>query len=97
MEKNKIEILLLLAFELGRNFEQIYLSLDLYNTINFEDLIYAKNKGMKIKKLNPKIENFFKIKGENMTDVEKRKFDRLLELKEKCNNLINYFDKKDDK
>ncbi len=41
-----LQILLTLAFELGRNYEQIYLSLDLYNSINIDDFIEAKSKGM---------------------------------------------------
>ena len=88
--KDLIELLILTAFEYGRNYEQLYLDLDLYNIINFDDVIFAKEKGASIKSFDiQNVEKIFKCKI--TTDIEKRKLRRMLEIKDKLNKLSDFY------
>ncbi|MFV5697763.1 hypothetical protein ACM55H_05290 [Flavobacterium sp. ZT3R17] len=83
--------LLELAFEIGRNYEQIFLSLDLYNTINFEEMSFAQEKGAMYCIDNTKIENIVKAKYNSLSEIEQRKFQRLIDLKKQVSELPTKF------
>lgn len=96
MNKDLFELLILVAFEYGRNFEQLYLDLDLYNVVNFNDFLFAKEKGAALKFKDFDIlnfENIFKFKV--TTDIEKRKFNRLIEIKNNIKNLSEYLNSRE--
>lgn len=84
-----ISAIIEIAFELGRNFEQIYLDLDLYNIIDINDFIYATGKGAMIKTDNLDVENIAKVKFQ---DIERnKKYQRLIEIKQQANSLIERY------
>lgn len=82
-----VNTLLRLAFEYGRNYEQIYLDLKLYDIIDLSIFEFAQEKGAQWKFNNAKIENIVKAKYNNLTQVEQRKFIQLKKLEENMENL----------
>lgn len=79
--KLKIDLLLELAFECGRTYENRWISFDLYNTINFEDLNISKKLGGTITPLkNGNSDTLSNIFGLHLDD---RKKNALLEPLEK--------------
>ena len=90
-EKNKLLVsaIIEIAFEYGRNFEQIYLDLDLYNIIDVNDFIFVVSKGAMIKTDNLDVEKVAKAKFQ---DVERsKKYQRLIEIKKELNSLVERY------
>jgi len=45
MKSDGVNLLIQVAFEIGRAYERLYISLDLYNAINANDLIHGAKAG----------------------------------------------------
>jgi hypothetical protein len=92
MSKQSIRILLKLAFEQGRRYEQIYTSLDLYNSINYQELLEATAKGANFNFGNSNFDNFGQSRFSNLSNIEQRKFDELKNIKNSLNQYLIDFE-----
>lgn len=83
------EILMQMAFELGRAYEQIYLDLKLHDVVDFSDIPYGVEKGAQFTIGDVKPEHIAKTRYKDLEGNQK--YQRLFEIKAELGDLLKKY------
>ena len=86
--KDKLDLIIQLAFEAGRTYENRYIHFDLYNTINFQDFQDSKAKGAGWKVDIKSTERLLNIPGLNFTERMVKSLSDPIEKLEKFRTIL---------